>query len=610
MAFKLGLLPLIVAANAIILGSAAFVGERMTGHYASAFGSFREQAAQAMLDVRVKAELWERHAAEVASLAQTVVQAPAIRQAVTQKDAEALGTLLGEEWRRGAVSSGRIRLSGLSVFDASFAPLAQAWQPAPEQFDPAMIAAAAARQGQERLTLLSRTWLSDGRPRLTVIAPVGGLRLAGYIAVTVDPLPALGAIDSAMSMAVTIRRLEGGGVLHDPQSVATPTGPAAATARLLLPGMDGSPLAVAETVADLSSLQAQLAGIRRDALAMFLVVSGFAALVATAVVWLSIRRARRATEGAAAMLAEREAEALRLDRADLARRADREAAEARTAATQRLAETLQARVQGAVRGIEAQAAALREAADSLARQSEGSRGITGSVAGSCEAARSEAEHVADECGAAAEAVAAMSRRCAEAAARATDAVRRATGAADSATRLTAASAEIGRVLDLITEIAGRTTLLALNATIEAARAGEAGKGFAVVASEVKQLASQTAKATGEIAARIGAMREGSDATAGALAQIGEDVRAIDAELAALVDSAGAQAASVRVMATSAASAASGAATASTAMGRLNDSVTAADRAVSTLGGAIAALGDELSALDRDVGSVIAELKAA
>jgi len=72
--------------------------------------------------------------------------------------------------------------------------------------------------------------------------------------------------------------------------------------------------------------------------------------------------------------------------------------------------------------------------------------------------------------------------------------------------LAAAADKIGEVTGLISEIAEQTNLLALNATIEAARAGDAGKGFAVVASEVKNLATQTAKATSEIADQIASMQ--------------------------------------------------------------------------------------------------------
>ena len=78
----------------------------------------------------------------------------------------------------------------------------------------------------------------------------------------------------------------------------------------------------------------------------------------------------------------------------------------------------------------------------------------------------------------------------------------------SVDELSEASDQIGQMLSVIEGIAQQTNLLALNATIEAARAGEAGKGFAVVASEVKQLATQTAKSTEDIAERIAALRDG------------------------------------------------------------------------------------------------------
>ncbi|MBM4129464.1 methyl-accepting chemotaxis protein, partial [bacterium] len=74
-------------------------------------------------------------------------------------------------------------------------------------------------------------------------------------------------------------------------------------------------------------------------------------------------------------------------------------------------------------------------------------------------------------------------------------------------QLKAASEGIGRVLEVISDIADQTNLLALNATIEAASAGDAGKGFAVVAGEVKELARQTTQATEEIHREIEDMRQ-------------------------------------------------------------------------------------------------------
>ncbi|RJQ75045.1 MAG: methyl-accepting chemotaxis protein [Desulfobacteraceae bacterium] len=98
------------------------------------------------------------------------------------------------------------------------------------------------------------------------------------------------------------------------------------------------------------------------------------------------------------------------------------------------------------------------------------------------------------------------------------------GVSETLNWLGKAAQEISKVTEAITEISNQTNLLALNATIEAARAGDTGRGFAVVANEIKELARQTALATGEIKSRI---QEIQDSTAAVIGDIGKIPRVIN-----------------------------------------------------------------------------------
>lgn len=84
------------------------------------------------------------------------------------------------------------------------------------------------------------------------------------------------------------------------------------------------------------------------------------------------------------------------------------------------------------------------------------------------------------------------------------------GAAKLVDALGVSSLEIGRIVDVIQEIADQTNLLALNASIIASQAGESGKAFAVVAAEVRNLAEKTARSTRDIAQKVKAVRDGVD----------------------------------------------------------------------------------------------------
>ena len=198
-----------------------------------------------------------------------------------------------------------------------------------------------------------------------------------------------------------------------------------------------------------------------------------------------------------------------------------------------LAAKFEAEISGIVQTVAAAAAQMQASSETMsATAGETSRQAAG-VASASQQASGNVQMVA----AAAEELSASIREISRQMAQSHTMTQSAAGEAETARGTVNALAEvasrIGAVITLISDIASQTNLLALNATIEAARAGDAGKGFAVVASEVKALATQTTKATEEIAAQINAVQGEITGTVGAIEGITATIGSIN-EIAATI----------------------------------------------------------------------------
>ncbi|WP_315728155.1 MULTISPECIES: HAMP domain-containing methyl-accepting chemotaxis protein [unclassified Bradyrhizobium] len=205
--------------------------------------------------------------------------------------------------------------------------------------------------------------------------------------------------------------------------------------------------------------------------------------------------------------------------------AQREAAEAdRTRMMAELASRFEQGMQGVITGVGGRADQMGSSASDLARVAERGRGLAEAVANRAEQASVNVQTVASatqELAASIREISSQVQRSVAVSNRATQETQR---TSELVNGLSSAAEKIGNIIQLIQAIASQTNLLALNATIEAARAGDAGKGFAIVASEVKNLASQTAQATEQIASQIATIQDATDETVSAITQFESTVR--------------------------------------------------------------------------------------
>ncbi len=218
-----------------------------------------------------------------------------------------------------------------------------------------------------------------------------------------------------------------------------------------------------------------------------------------------------------------EASRLEAERVEQARKAEEDKRQALLG----LADELEKGVKAIVEAVSSGSTAMQEAAESMSTTSEETSRQSQAAATASELASSNVQTVSAAAEEMSSSINEIARQVAQSATMAKAAVEDAQRTNQMVQGLAEGSEKIGEVIGIISDIASQTNLLALNATIEAARAGDAGKGFAVVASEVKSLANQTAKATEEIAAQIGAIQSSTEDAVGAISGIGEKIAEMD-----------------------------------------------------------------------------------
>ncbi|NQW01260.1 MAG: HAMP domain-containing protein [Rhodospirillales bacterium] len=217
-----------------------------------------------------------------------------------------------------------------------------------------------------------------------------------------------------------------------------------------------------------------------------------------------------------------------------ARLSDEKASEDRVVAARnrkvemdRMADDFDAGVGGVVRAVSLMASELNTASETMTNAAERTSSQSAIVTRASDDASNNVMTVSTAADQLASAINEISSQVTLSSEIAAQAVQDAQATNTKISGLAHAAEKIGEVVELIQEIAEKTNLLALNATIEAARAGDAGKGFAVVASEVKNLATQTAKATSQIGEQVSGIQDSTREAVAAIQNITKVISRMD-----------------------------------------------------------------------------------
>ncbi|WP_037456761.1 methyl-accepting chemotaxis protein [Skermanella stibiiresistens] len=280
------------------------------------------------------------------------------------------------------------------------------------------------------------------------------------------------------------------------------------------------------------------------------------------------------------------------------------------AAMARMADRFEDNVKGIVEAVASAATEMRNTATVMTDTADTTSHQATAVAAASGQASANVQTVAAATEELSSSIAEIGRQITISSQVASEAVTRAERTNGTMGSLVRAADEIGQVVELINSIAGQTNLLALNATIEAARAGEAGKGFAIVASEVKTLATQTAKATEDIQAKVKEIQGATGGAQVAIEGIGKVIGRMNEITTTIASAIEEQGAATRDISSNIGQAARGTEEVSANIGGVTEAASETGTAASQVLGASEGLAREAEKLRAEVANFIATIRAA
>lgn len=479
-----------------------------TTQFRSAALESKQASASSLIQVAAaqSLQIMQKRVADMAATMERPLRRPFIESVNDRFDTNAKAALiasLNEQFHQSFATTGVLDVKKIRAYDAELKPLAAS----SEGIDglaaglpSGLYDQAHSRQGAERLKTISALWSSAQGPLYSTLVPVGGLIVAGYVEIVVDPSFNLRDVSDIIKHPITIQAAEGKQLFRSTEW-QTMDSHTSETFSYPVTADNGKP---AMKILMLENMDAFYTKLRHSTI---MVIGGTALLMGLGMA-ISLRLFRRHLFFPVQQLA---TNMNRCADGDLTISVHGAGLREITILSDALAE-LVSKLRSQVVGISGNADQLAESATALSSvaeqvrtSSDDQRINTTHAANAISEMTSSVHEVADsavkaaDCAKEAETAAGDGGRIVD------ETISRIKNLADVVEqsskviqRVESDSNEVGKVIDVIRAVAEQTNLLALNAAIEAARAGQHGRGFAVVADEVRTLASRTQESTAEI----------------------------------------------------------------------------------------------------------------